>query len=153
MLTFSIREQNKYLSNLLFVPLNKEHKCSILSKYSRLCMFAQKWCMVDVDLLKIQWSQLSGGEEKAQTETERLRHILSRDLYLDSVKPCQYLQLTCEEDAQNMLGSEQWEVLPRNSNKGKIRPYLAFEDWDSESHKGQFGASKHYIAFFVKAQS
>lgn len=92
--------------------------------------------------------------KKAQTETERLRHILSRDLYLDSVIPCQYLQLTCEEDAQNMLGSEQWEVLPRNSNKGKIRPYLAFEDCDSETHKGQFGASKHYsIAFFVKVQS
>lgn len=48
MLTFSIREQNKYLSKLLFVPLNTEHKCSILSKYTRLCMFAQKdvWYML-----------------------------------------------------------------------------------------------------------
>lgn len=115
----SYREQNKYMSNLLFVPLNREYKCSILSIYSRLCVFAQKRWMVHVYLLKIQWSQLSEGKNAAQTETESLCHILSRDLYLDSVIPCQYLQLVCEEDAQNMLRSEQWEVLPRSSNKEK----------------------------------
>lgn len=69
--------------------------------------------------LKIQWSRLSEGEKAEQTETETLSHILCRDLYLDSVIPCQYLQLVCEEDTQNMLRSEQWEVLPRSSNKEK----------------------------------
>lgn len=75
--------------------------------------------MVHVYLLKIQRSQLSEGKKESQTETESICHILSRDLYLDSVIPCQYLQLMCEEDAQNMLRSEQWEVLPRSSNKEK----------------------------------
>lgn len=75
--------------------------------------------MVHVYLLKIQSSQLFEGKKKAQSETESLRHILRRDFYLDSVIPCRYLQLVCEEDTQNMLRSEQWEVLPRSSNKEK----------------------------------
>lgn len=75
--------------------------------------------MLQVYLLKIRSSRLSKGEKAAQLETERLCRILCGDLYLDSVIPCQYLQLVCEEDAQNMLRSEQWEVLPRSSNKEK----------------------------------
>lgn len=40
------------------------------------------------------------------------------DLFLVS-HAALYLQLLCEEDTQNMLGSEQWEVLPRSSDKEK----------------------------------
>lgn len=48
----------------------------------------------------MQPSRVSEGEKAAQTETENLSHILCRDLYLDSVIPCQYLQLVCEEDTE-----------------------------------------------------
>lgn len=75
--------------------------------------------MVHIYLLKIQWSQLSKGKKKKNKLKQKAFASLSRDLYLDSVIPCQYLQLVCEEDAQNMLRSEQWEVLPRSSNKEK----------------------------------